>query len=688
MAEQSRSSTNGDNDHVVGFEPRAKVNARTAFENFISKWRRLNPINVDEWDSARWDFPKTSRQSSASEGGLVFSVRSANTPDPGEFPEPFMSFVKAVICAYNSRAARPYAVGQSQTLIAAARLLFDELKDRGGDPLDLKHGDFDAAANRAQANMGQGASNIGSKLAIISDEIDRAGVTAVPIRWKNRIKRDHKHDRVGAKATARRHEMLPEASALDALSEISSSEGLDDRDLVIQRAIDLLLCGGFRINEVLTLPRDTLVEEPLYDESGEPLLDKFGRPANRVGLRYWPEKGGHTVSQIKWVPTVLVDLAMRAIADLQRITKPYHDIAVHQRDHPRSTILGEPWDLKPPEELISLVQVAQVMGLTEKNPGAAGSQFVKGAGIEIFSELVGNRRIQCVQIGDVRNCTWERSKKGNVLNGEVGNLDISEALFTIPLFFVKRTLQAGLCGTVQLLSDAMVQVYLVSQANGNQPSIFERLGYLDEAGRPLRLNSHQFRHLLNTLAAEGSLSEIEIARWMGRSKVTQNAAYQHVTPVARAEGLRNRLRLGEATGPIADRVLAIQDPIRREEFIASTTATAHVTDLGICVHPWDSFPCAEHGACEECPQHRIIKGDQSSRDRAVANLEQTESIINIAKAEADDDTWGADNWLAAHQSSANAFKRIIAVHDDATLPDGTVVQLPQETLRKFGNDDA
>ncbi|WP_394268959.1 hypothetical protein [Qipengyuania sp.] len=275
MAEPSSSPTNGDGDHIVVFEPRAKVNARTAFENFISKWRRLNPINVDDWDSARWDFPKTSRQSSASEGGLVFSLRSANTPDPGEFPEPFMSFVKAVICAYNSRAARPYAVGQSQTLIAAARLLFDELKDRGGDPLDLKHGDFDAAANRAQANMGQGASNIGSKLAIISDEMDRARVTAVPIRWKNRIKRDHKHDRVGAKATARRHEMLPETSALDALAEISSSEGLDERDLAIQRAIDLLLCGGFRINEVLTLPRDTLVEEPLYDESGEPLLDKF-----------------------------------------------------------------------------------------------------------------------------------------------------------------------------------------------------------------------------------------------------------------------------------------------------------------------------------------------------------------------------------------------------------------------------
>lgn len=688
MTESSSSPDQGDNHHVVGLEPRAKVDARAAFENFISKWRRLNPINVDDWDSARWDFPKTSRQSSASEGGLVFSLRSANTADPGVFPEPFMSFVKAVICAYNSRAARPYAVGQSQTLIAAARLLFDELKDRGGDPLDLKHGDFDAAANNAQANMGQGASNVGSKLAIIAAEMDRVGVTAVPIRWKNRIKRDHKHDRVGAKAAARRHKNLPATSALDALAEVSSREDLDDRDLVIQRAIDLLLCGGFRINEVLTLPRDTLVEEPLYDQSGEPLLDKFGRPANRVGLRYWPEKGGHAVSQIKWLPTVLVDLAVRAIADLQRITSPFADIAVHQRDCSESTLFGEPWDRKQPDELISLAQVAQVMGLTAKNPSNAGAQFVKRAGIKIFAGLYGNRLIQCVRIGDVRNYAWRRSKQGNVLNGEIGALDISEALFTIPLLFVKRTLSEGLRGTVQLLTDAMVQVYLVSQANGIQPSIFERLGYLDETGKPMRLNSHQFRHLLNTLAAEGSVSEIEIARWMGRSKITQNAAYQHVTPVARAESLRKRLRLGEATGPIAERALLIHDPIRREEFIASTTATAHVTDLGICVHPWDALPCVEHGSCAGCSEHRIIKGSSTSRNRAAANLKLTETIINIAKAEADDDTWGADNWLDAHQSSANALRRIIAVHDDETLRDGTVVQLPRQTAGSLEKYDA
>lgn len=362
------------------FRSRADLDADAALGRFVEEARRANPIDVIDWDAPRWDFPKTSRASSAGEGGLVFSLRSANTRDPGVMPEPFMSFVKAVICAYNRRAARPYAVGQSQILVAAARLLFDELRHRGGDPTDLRHGDFDAAANRARAIMGEGAANVGSKLVVISEEMDRRRLTATPIGWRNRIRRDHKHDRVGPAATARRHEKLPPPEALDAIADISARDDLDDRDLVLQRAIDLLMCGGFRINEALTLPRDTLVEEPVLDDDGRTMLDLHGRPAVRVGLRYWPEKGGHAVTQIKWLPTVLVDVAKRAVADVLRITEPYAAIARHQRDEPGSTLLGEPWDAMAEYETLTTTQVAQALGLTGRNPSSAGGQFVRDSG--------------------------------------------------------------------------------------------------------------------------------------------------------------------------------------------------------------------------------------------------------------------------------------------------------------------
>lgn len=673
---------------VRPFRSKAEVDAQASLARFIADARRSNPIGVSQWDALRWDFPKSSRASSASEGGVVFSLRSANTRDAGVMPEPFMSFVKAIVCAYNSRTMRPYAVGQSQTLVAAARLLHSEIEDRGGDPTALRGGDFEAAANKARERMGEGAANIGSKLAIISKEMDRHRLTAVPIGWRNGIRRDHKHDRVGAAATARRHEKLPPTATLEALAEISARSDLDDRDLIVQRAIDLLMCGGFRLNEVLTLPRNAIVEEPVLDEDGRAMLDLHGHPARRIGLRYWPEKGGHAVSQIKWMPTALVDVALRAIADITRITEPYAACAREQRDHPGATLLGEPWDSMDADATITTAQVAAAVGLTSKHPSGAGNQFVRENRLPTIAGRFGSRKTVLVRIDDLKRRLWERSIHGNVLNPATGTLDIADSLFTIPRFFVKRTLAAGMRGTVQLLSDAMVQVYLVSQANGNQPSIFERLDYRDETGEPMRLNSHQFRHLLNTLAAEGSVSEMEIARWMGRANIVQNAAYQHVTPIVRAESLRERLRSGAATGPVADQVAAISEPKRREEFIASTTATAHVTDLGFCVHPWDALPCADHGACASCSEHRIVKGDPTSRERAAADLEQTETIIAIARTEDEDGTWGADNWLAAHETTADALRRIVAVHDDDQVADGTLVQLPRTTLNRRGANDA
>lgn len=673
---------------VRPFRPRAELDAELALARFVANARASNPIGVPDWEATRWDFPKTSRASSASEGGVVFSLRSANTRNAGVMPEPFMSFVKAVLCAYNSRAARPYAVGQSQTLVAAARLLYEGISDRGGLPTDFRHGDFEAAANKAQASMGEGASNVGSKLAIISKEMDRNRLTAVPIGWRNSIKRDHKHDRVGAAATARRHEKLPPPAALDALAEISACTDLDDRDLIVQRAIDLLVCGGFRINEVLTLPRNAIVEEPVLDDDGRPMLDLHGRPALRVGLRYWPEKGGHMVSQIKWLPTALIDVARRAMEDIVRITEPYAACARHQRDRLGSTLLGHPWDDMSDDDTLRTTEVAQALGLTMQNPGGAGGRFLKDSGLPILPGRFGTRQTMLVRIGDLKQHLWERSKHGNVLNSETGMLDIADSLFTIPLFFVKRTLARGMRGTVQLLSDATIQVYLVSQANGIQPSIFERLGYHDDEGRPLRLNSHQFRHLLNTLAAEGSVSEMEIARWMGRAKIIQNAAYQHVTPIVRAEALRERMRAGSAIGPVADHAASIREPKRREEFIVSTTTTAHVTDLGFCVHPWDALPCADHGACASCSEHRVSKGDPASRERAAMDLKQTETMLDIARSEDEEGTWGVDNWLVAHETTADALKRIIAVHDDAAVPDGTVVQLADTRSNRRGANDA
>lgn len=75
------------------------------------------------------------------------------------------------------------------------------------------------------------------------------------------------------------------------MAEISSSPK-DENELIRIRVVDLLVVGGFRIGEVLTLPVNCWVEKPQYADDGSQLVDaETGAPVVSYGLRYWPEKG-------------------------------------------------------------------------------------------------------------------------------------------------------------------------------------------------------------------------------------------------------------------------------------------------------------------------------------------------------------------------------------------------------------
>ncbi|EKD74304.1 MAG: hypothetical protein ACD_45C00005G0009 [uncultured bacterium] len=43
------------------------------------------------------------------------------------------------------------------------------------------------------------------------------------------------------------------------------------------------------------------------------------------------------------------------------------------------------------------------------------------------------------------------------------------------------------------------------------------------------IDTHQFRHLLNTMAQRDGLSQSEIARWSGRADIKQNRVYDHMS---------------------------------------------------------------------------------------------------------------------------------------------------------------
>lgn len=660
---------------VISLQSQSQVDCAQSLQNLVGKARLGNIHKDSKFDANYWSIPSRARASSAGEGGIHFTIENAGKGKQlPPFPEPFLSFMKAVVTVYDARTVTGYSASQLQALVAAGRWLFKQFGIRDPDPCALVHGDFERAARDAQSAMGEGAVNIGSKLGIIAQIIDDHGISFSPIEWRNPLKRSGKHTQIGPVADRRRDELMPSNEVLDALAQISARTDLDVRDLIIQRTIDLLVCGGFRINEVLTMPRDCLYTENELDDHGRPVLDRFGQPVERVGLRYWPEKGS-TETRMKWIPSVMNEIVKRAINDIIEITKPSWKVARYQFDNPDTTLLPEAWHIKSPDDIVTCRQIEQMLGLATRG----GDQFLRENNIPSIDIIVPKKQYQGAKeytvkgakLRDVGAALYRKSESGNVLRRAEGKQMLHECLFLVPKFFVKRSMNNGIAGTVTLLKDAIINVYLV----GFQTtlSIFERLEYTGSDGETLRTTSHAFRHWLNTIALEGGLSDVELARWMGR-KMSQNGPYDHRSPVQRAMQLGNKLRARESLGPVAEATLSIRDPIRREEFISSLHGTAHITDLGICVHPWDSLPCEKHGACFDCAELRIVKGDSQALSHASDQLKKTQAELAAAQAEQSDGGVIAGRWVDAHKRAIGALEKILSIHNDPSVPEGTIVQ--------------
>ena len=123
------------------------------------------------------------------------------------------------------------------------------------------------------------------------------------------------------------------------------------------RIIDLLVVAGFRVGEVLTLPRDCWVEETAINPRGRNIRDiTTGETAKRCGLRYWPEKGGDPI--VKWLPSCAVPLARRAVGDLVRLCEPARQAAAVLEKNPhRVPLPGNP----DPDALLSIRELMKIL---------------------------------------------------------------------------------------------------------------------------------------------------------------------------------------------------------------------------------------------------------------------------------------------------------------------------------------
>jgi hypothetical protein len=630
---------------------------------FIVRAKRSAAFGPLDWDAPVWKVKVVkSRRASAGRGDnpeLHFKTRKRGergVDDAKPFREPFASFAKALIRLREE--ASPAHVESHRVTIRACRYLHETLAPQGYDPCLLTTAHFDRVATKAIDDAtASTAYATGKALVAVAKALDEHRIGRVRLDWKNKVPRPSSDGRHSKEAERRREEKLPSAAALDALPQIANRH-LDDPDLLRMRTVELLVCGGWRINELLTIAANCEIEEPAMTDRGEPVLAPGGRQIVRYGIKYSAEKGFG--STIKWIPTPMVDVAKRAIADIRRITDPARADTAWMRRHPGYVNLSG-LNGGDPNEWLKVVDIASSLGLKRNS----GSRWCRDHNVETIKDddgysLLTRRGDVCAAILREMPRLPPRSQMG-----------LEDHLFLVrDNFFHGR--RSVIEGSVRFVVNQMIADF-ISAYQGRQ-NIFQRFGFTEPDGSTIHVTTHQFRHWLNTLAQEGGMSQELIARWSGRKDMSQNAAYDHVSGRKLAEKVREMIGDGRMQGPVGD-VAERLPPVDRTTFLEAEVATAHTTEIGLCLHDWSMAPCPTHGDCANCDQHVVQKGDARQQAEAERQLAETEHILALGEREQSEGTYGATRWIEAHRRRRYGLAAVLDIHKDAGVPDGTLVHV-------------
>lgn len=211
------------------------------------------------------------------------------------------------------------------------------------------------------------------------------------------------------------------------------------------------------------------------------------------------------------------------------------------------------------------------------------------------------------------------------------------------------------------------------------PSIFDKHGFNATRTEPLKVSSHQFRHLLNTMAQRGSLTQAEIARWPGRADMNQNRVYDHMSEFELVEILRvhdDSLTLDQPLQEIAEQIAA-KIPMTRQEFNTLAIPTAHVTEYGFCIHDFTISPCQRFRDCLNCTEQVCIKGDRRI-DRLKERYAIVKQLRDKAAQEINDGTSGADCWYQIHDLTKKRRQELIGIMENPAIQNGAIIKLRNE----------
>ena len=682
--------------NVVDFIPKSQQAAAKNLEAFIRYAKDvLMPHGIATerlYDNFQWEL---STWHKVGVHKAVFTAWGSTQANTIKMDMPFVDFAKA-ITMYRFTWQRK---GVSSAWMISLRVLDKALQEINGQ------GDVTclnaAICNRACEYFSEksNAYDYGKNLERIVNLARDKGLLAQPFRWSSPILNPSRETL--AEKEKNDQEKLPSRESLQALGEIFVANPPDPLDKVVSSAVALMLSNPCRVGELADIEQDCL----FFKESADG--DK------RMFLRWYAEK----IKAPKVVPvlTGMEPVVEEVLNRIRPLTEEAREYAAWLEDNPDTFPRHDAVPRKGPDEPLDYEEICAALKI--KGAGSHNSfrskfkEFLEKNVLKEnkFKVLSPDAQAIATEIRD----GWDQSKgkrifgpngyiqrfefddkatitlrKLNVLVREVylpkhfpyttahqegkARIKFRDALFTV------RTgaLAQGKGGTN--MRDFGVEIgtnrdRVTAQlgGKGSVVSIFERWGYTG-----VSVNTHAFRHELNTRMHQAGLSQLLIDAFSGRTSM--GAVYNHTTIEERTQNAALAIPYTKqrAKGELLQKV-KVNEPIKLSDVTdlteSQTDRIIHTTDYGLCTHEFHVEPCPKMGACLTCGKLGCVKGD----DVKLANLKSERAFLaknydQASKAEAEGE-FGATRWREQEAKDLAKCDALIRLLEDPELEDGSIV---------------
>lgn len=636
---------------VLHFTPRAELEPLANLEAFVELCKRSKVLDAcEQFELNIWELGYRKGQNGVYR--VVFSTVEAASLHARVpvMPQPFLDFAKAAFVYLSDRRS---AVTHS-TLFSAFRCIEAALRQwsRESTPTAVDEDVLDSAVEIAKARYSSRfAHRVAWQIQAVAELMRNKGFISLRLPWVHGVKVPQQlGSRISSEALAARQEKLPSAAALRAVANIFH-QATEPPDVLVSSFAALLLCAPERINEVLRLRRNCLVE-------GD------GEFRGKLGLRWAGSKGFEDTT--KWLPSEMVPVAREALANLLRVSMPAQQIAAWYTANPTTIFLHEAASHLRDKEVLTLHELALVLW-GDETAVVPARYWVRNTH-KLPTVKLGVRRIG-VRFDDVERAVVA------MLPATFPYVPGDPGLLCEDSVGVVRTNEMHCNKSTYLCMFSCVDYGIIMNRLGvraDMVSLFDEFEYTEDDGSPIRLKSNSLRHYLNMLAQIGGLTSTEIAIFSGRKDVRQNAAYDHMSSDEVQAPISEAIKAGFTSDLVPD---GVRDLVLRSEFKGISIIAAHTTEYGWCTHNFASEPCQMYRDCINCEEQECVKGEEHKE----ANLRQlkieTEYLLEQARAAMSDEEYGADNWVKHQAKTLERVNALLSILEDPSVVPGARIRL-------------